>query len=1171
MRYRLLPLLALLVACEADRTPPLFELRTPEETGIAFVNLLEEDDSLYNPLDFDYLYNGAGVALGDFDGDGTPDIYFGGNMVSSRLYLNRGGLRFEDVTEAAGVGTDVWVTGVTAVDIDQDGRLDLYVSVAGLEPDRRANLLFVNQGTDAGGIPRFVERAREYGIADTGYSTHGAFFDYDHDGDLDLYVLTNALEEFNRNSIRPKKTDGQASSTDRLYRNNGDGTFTDVSREAGILIEGYGLGVAITDLNRDGWPDVYVANDFLSNDLVWVNNGDGTFTNRAGDYLKATTHNGMGVDVADYDNDLLVDIAVLDMLPPDNHRKKMMLMGGNYDKFHMALDLGYQPQYMRNTLQRHAGFGPDGEPRFSEIGQLAGVQETDWSWAPLFADFDNDGLKDLFISNGYRRDVTNLDFIVHLQEDIRLHSGEERARLLLDGLRKLPEVKLPNYVFRNRGDLTFEDRSREWGLGIPSYSNGAAYGDLDGDGDLDLVISNLDHEAFIFENRAVQQGTGSFLRIALEGPPGNRAGHGAVVVVEAGGTRQMVEQSPYRGYKSTVETDLHFGIGAATAAERVAVRWPDGRWQRYDDVAANGTVRFRHADATHAPDSERTEHEGGEPLFQAVAGMDYRHSERAMADFKVTPLLPHKFSLGGPGLAIGDLDGDGRDDVFIGADRGQADALLFQTAPGRFERADLEDSDRFEATGALIFDADDDGHNDLYVVSGGSSAVGESELYQDRLYLNDGAGTLRHEPDALPAMPFSGSSVCAADIDGDGDLDLFVGGRVLPGEYPLPPRSFLLRNDTRAGGAPRFTDVTGELAPGLERIGLVNSCLWTDPDGDGRPDLMQAGEWMDLTLFRNTGSGFRNVTAEAGLAGTSGWWNTLAAGDFDNDGDIDYVAGNLGLNSMYTASADEPVRVHAADFDRNGSIDPVLSRYIDGRSYPIASRDLLIDQMIAMKGRFTRYIDYAGATLEQTLSREERESALVLEAVQFASSYIENLGDGSFAVRPLPTEAQVSPIYGLLTGDFDADGQLDVLAVGNSHAPDTQSGWYDASFGALLLGDGAGGFTPGSGATDGFWVEGQARGIGELVVDPERSLIVVTRNDETALAFLPLRTRAHVCMPVGALDTHAEITLADGRVRRQELHYGSSYLSQSSRFLRVPPDARNVVVHDSRGQARTLP
>ena len=1158
-----------LVACRNDDPPALFESRSAAETGITFANTLQEDDSVYNPLTFDYVYNGAGVAIGDLNNDGLQDVYFGGNMVSNRLYLNQGDLRFRDVTEPAGLGTRVWSTGVTLVDINQDGLLDIYVSVAGRVPEaERANLLFVNQGTDRNGIPRFVEQAKKYGIADTGYSTHGVFLDYDKDGDLDLYVLTNAPEEVNRNIIRPKFVNGEASSTDRLYRNNGDGTFTDASREAGITIEGYGLGVAVGDLNQDGWPDLYVSNDFQSNDLVWINNRDGTFSDRAGQYLKHQTHNAMGNDIADYNNDGLPDIVTVDMLPHDNLRQKMMIGGSNYDKFNMALNLGYQPQYMRNTLQLNNGMGPDGEPSFSEVGQLGGVHGTDWSWAPLFADFDNDGLKDLFISNGYRRDVTNLDFIVYSQESTTMSEPAGRKQQLVKALKELPEVKIPNYVFQNNGNLTFTDRSKDWGVDVPSFSTGAAYADLDNDGDLDLVVNNIDEPALVFENRADRRQGRNFLRVALRGPDGNAQGYGAKVVIRAGGQQQYHDHSPYRGYKSTVENILHFGTGAASKIDSLEVHWPDGAYQLLTGVAANQIVTLDHGNAGPRPATVPAK---PNYLFRAVdtgGGLSFKHQERSLADFKVTPLLPHKHSQNGPGIAVGDVDGNGLDDVYLGTDRGQPKEIFFQTAPGRFEKRALEGDTESEDMGALFFDADGDGDLDLYVVSGGAFPSKDPQFYQDRLYVNDGRGNLRRDSRALPGVNSSGSSVVAADYDADGDLDLFVGGRIEPGNYPIAPRSYLLRNDSRRGGPARFTDVTEAVAPALMNVGLVTSALWTDFDADGRTDLLVAGEWMPLTFFKNAGGKFVDATASTGLGKTNGWWNSLAAGDFDNDGDTDYLAGNLGLNSKYRASDQAPVRIHAADFDGNGSMDPVLSYYIDGKSYPAHSRDVMIDQMIGMKGRFPRYIDYANVTLEKAFSRKERKSATVFEGVRFASSYIENLGGGRFAVRPLPLRAQVAPTFGMLVDDYNADGNLDVLLVGNSYATDTHTGWYDGSVGSVLLGNGRGRFRYMNGSATGFFVDGDAKAIAELALDDKRSVVLVTQNNDSMKVFAAANTGRMRSVKLQPGDAYAVLTFADGKTRRQELYHGSTYLSQSSRRLKVPGNVRKVVIHDSRGNGR---
>jgi len=1163
-------LLLCAVACGERGGSPLFEIAAPSKTGVHFANALTEDDSVHNALDFDYMYNGAGVGVADFDGDGREDLFFAGNMVTSRLYLNRGALKFDDVTEAAGVVTSKWITGVSIVDIDQDGRPDIYLSVAGPDSTKRGNLLFVNQGPDRNGVPHFVEQAKRYGIADVGYNTQAVFFDYDRDGDLDLYILKNALEASNRNTIRAKRIGDDAKSIDRLYRNEGNGTFTDVSKQAGITSEGYGLGIVVTDFNRDGWPDLYVTNDFLSNDLVWINNHDGTFTDHAARYMKHTSFNAMGVDVADYNNDGRVDVMAVDMLPPDNYRRKLMYPGSNYDKFHLALDLGYQAEYVRNTLQLNDGPGPDGSPAFSDVGQLAGVDATDWSWAPLFADLDNDGFKDLFITNGYRRDVTNLDFVQFLQQGSNMGPEKERHARLLAALRKLPEIKLSNFAFRNRGDLTFSNETSAWGLDDPTYANGAVYADLDGDGDLDLVVNNIDGPASIYVNHAEGLPNHNYLRFALMGAAGNRAGYGASVTIHVGSTQQYEEMSPVRGYVSSVEPFLHFGLGAATQVDSAQVRWPDGSCQSLSHIAANRVIRVDRASATPCPSPAPRPDDRLLERATDVGGLAYVHDTRDLLDFKVTPLLPHKLSAGGPGIAVGGVDGDGRDDVFIGAGRGHERSIFLQTTPGHFTRRAIPGGDELDDMGALFFDADGDGDADLLVASGGGFNTGDQSAYRARLYVNDGRGNFMLAPDALGGAGTDASSVAAADYDGDGDLDLFIGGRVVPGKYPLPARSFLLRNDTPRGGPPHFTDVTASVAPSLVKAGLVTSALFTDFDADGKVDLIIVGEWMPITFLRNDRGRFVDVTAATGLGATNGWWNSLAAGDFDHDGDTDYLVGNVGLNTKYRASQSEPLRVHAGDFDRNGSIDPVLSAYSDGRSYAVASRDLLVEQMIAMQGRFPKYSDYAKATLERTLSKEERDSAFVGQAVTLASSYLENRGGGRFALRPLPIAAQIAPVFGMLARDVDGDGNLDALLVGNSYASETQAGWDDASIGALLLGDGKGGFRFRNGAESGFFVDGDARAIADVKVDETRSLVLVTQNHDSLRVFSPLRSRAGRTVAVAPLDAYALITEASGRTRREELYYGSTYLSQSSRYLRVPAGATKVVVFDSRGRSHEV-
>ncbi|RMF27923.1 MAG: RNA-binding protein, partial [Bacteroidetes bacterium] len=1033
----------------------LFRLVPPDDSGVEFRNVIQEDE-FFNILNYEYLYNGGGVAIGDFNNDGWQDLYFTGNMVGNRLYLNRGDLRFEDVTEKAGVAAaGKWSTGVAAVDINADGLLDLYVCASTLsKPEDRANLLFLNQGPDAEGIPTFREAAHEYGIADDGYSTHAAFFDYDNDGDLDLYVLTNQIERLAPNKFRFKRLDGSAPTTDRLYRNNGDGTFTNVSREAGILIEGYGLGLAIFDVNRDGWKDIYVSNDYITNDLLYVNNGDGTFTNKAGTYFKHTSHFAMGNDIADINNDGWEDIYTLDMLPEDNQRQKQIIPENRFSKYVNSDKLGYEYQYMRNTLQLNNGFAPDGQQNFSEIGLFAQVYATDWSWAPLFADFDHDGWRDLYVTNGFPKDITDLDFASYRE-------GKSMAFFKEDLLNAIPQVKISNYAFRNTGDLRFQNVTKEWGLSVPSYSNGAAYGDLDNDGDLDLVLNNLDEEAFIFENTLRQQGRpdANYLRLRLKGTPQNPFGFGATVVLKVNGYTLINENSPYRGYLSTMEPFLHFGVGAARKVDTLIVEWHGYLRQVLTDVPVNQVLELRIEDARpFIPEPPRYH-----PLFREISdslGIQYYHFEHVFTDFNIQRTVPHQYSQQGPAISVGDLNGDGRFDFFTGGSLGVGGSFALQDdGLFRVEYFGKDHEKNKEDLGTLLFDADNDGDLDLYIASGSSEQQLSQAAYQDRLLVNDGRGGFVVASKALPPIAVSTSCVKAADYDRDGDLDLFVGGRIVPGEYPKPTDSYILRNESEPG-KPRFVNATPELCPELLGIGLVSDALWTDFDQDGWMDLLLAGEWMPLTFLRNKeGMAFENVTAATGLQNLTGWWNSLAAGDFDDDGDLDYLAGNLGLNSHYQASEEHPVMVFAGDFDDNGGYDAIVVEYkpdANGelKPYPMHSKDDLTKQMVWLKKRFLKYADYGRATIYDLLTPEELDKAMVLKATWLANSYVENLGPGPdglprFALKPLPTPAQLAPLYGMMVQDFNDDGRLDVLAVGNSFAPEVFWGRLDALNGLL--------------------------------------------------------------------------------------------------------------------------
>ena len=965
--YLALAVLLATFGCE-QKENKLFAIRYGSSIGITFQNTINTNDTL-NPLTYEYIYNGSGVGVGDFNNDGLDDLFFGGNQVSSRLYLNKGQLQFEDITTTAGVLTDRWVTGVSIIDINRDGWLDIFLAVAGRPgTDNMNDLLFINQGA-ADGVPSFKESANAFGIDDDGYGTMGAFFDYDKDGDNDLYLVRNALESFNRNNLRPKRIHGEASSTDRMYRNNGDNTFTDVSKDAGITIEGYGLGVNICDLNQDSWPDIYVSNDFMSNDLLWINQKDGTFRNMAGDFMKHQTHNGMGVDIADFNNDALPDIMVVDMLPPGHSRQKMMTASQNYDHFHMAEKMGYQPQYMRNTLQLNRGKFPDGRVLFSEIAFAAGVSSTDWSWAPLFADFDNDGLKDLFIANGYRKDVTDLDFIFFgLKGASPFGTTEKRQQKINDELKRLPEVKLPNYIFRNTGTLLFEDKSKEWGVDVPSFSNGAAYADFDNDGDLDIITNNIDQEVILYENTLQNKNSRTsanhFLRLRNK----DKSSFGHKVWVYCGGTVQFFESTPYRGFQSTVGADLHIGTGASKMVDSIKILWPDNGLAVYRQVKGDSLLTYSRADAV-VTDWPHVVGDSPGAYFQESASIDFVHREKSEPDIKLTRTLLHELTRLGPCSAVGDVNNDKLDDVFIGGERGTSARLFIQSANGTFKPTPLYPDSTREDGDALFFDADGDSDLDLYIASACSSSMTDPEPHL--LLVNNGRGEIKRST-LIPRIISSASCVVAEDFDKDGDLDLFVGGRIKPREYPLSPRSYLLRNDNG-----RFIDITEKFCPSLMSPGMISAAVWADVDKDSRKDLVVAGEWMPITIFINEGTKMSDQTKSFGLDSTNGWWNCLRVADLNNDGFEDIVAGNTGKNSFFKPSRAFPVKITAKDFDSNGSIDPLVTYYnpVEKDRFMVHNRLVLIDQVPGFKRRFETFRKYASTTFEKAFRADEIEGA----------------------------------------------------------------------------------------------------------------------------------------------------------------------------------------------------
>lgn len=1147
----------LAAGCESIFTDSLFMKVSQSHSSVNFSNDLVYNDSL-SVLEFEYMYNGAGVAIGDINNDGLSDIYFTGNMVSGRLYLNLGELKFQDITELAGVSTDGWSNGVSMFDVNQDGFKDIYISRGGprgTNEDFRANLLFINNGDNT-----FTESASSYGLDDTGYTVQSTFFDFDKDGDLDVYLLSNALVDYNRNVSRPIDENGKAPSVDKFFINNGDNTFSDASRRAGILKEGFGLGVQVCDINEDNWPDLYISNDFITDDIIYINQQDGTFKNEARKYLKHLTWNGMGNDVADFNNDGLVDIVVLDMFPQDNKRRKLTMMGNNFDEFYNGLSYGYMPQYFRNTLQLNNGNGT-----FSEIGQLSGIDATDWSWAALFADYDNDGSKDLFISNGYRQDITNLDFMVYGQQVLQMGTAEANRKQRLDELNKLEGIKIHNYAYKNVGNYQFEDQSKDWGFDEPTFSNGAVYADLDNDGDLDLVISNIDEKASLYQNTlndSNDENSSSYLRVGFKGPKGNLEGIGTKVYLKYDDQIQYQFFTPVRGYLSSVEPFLHFGLGTKKTIDELKVIWPDGKVQVMKNVSSSQLIVLDYAQATtEKPDLEVEKRALFTRLESAEMGINYSHEENVFVDFKQQQLLPHMHSKNGPGIAVGDVNGDQLDDFFVGGATKFQGSYFVQSNDGKFTERKLNIDSLSEDMGSLFFDADNDGDQDLYIVSGGSSQIPNSALFQDRLYINDGAGNFIPS-DALPSMKESGSCVIAGDYDKDGDLDLFVGGRVVPGEYPRTPKSFLLRNDASKGKA-KFTDVTPEA---LSSIGMVTSALWTDYDNDTWLDLIVVGEFMPISMVKNN-SGEIGQSLDA-LPRSNGWWNSITSGDFDRDGDIDYIAGNLGLNTRFKASTEEPLCIYAKDFDKNGRIDPVMCYYIDGKNYVAHSRNDLIKQINAMRGRFRSYNDFAEVDFSQSFLKEEIDGAQVVKAEHFASSYIENLGNGEFKISELPLEAQFSPVYGIVTSDLNEDGNLDVILTGNFYASEVSVGRYDASVGLVLFGDGAGGFEVMRSKDSGFLVDGDSRGFVRLK-SGQRDLYLVANNSSKMTTHLGNIRSINSFRPEPN-DVYAEITYADGKVRKEEFYFGATYLSQSSRSIDLTENMTTVSVVNSRGEKRLV-
>jgi hypothetical protein len=1090
----------------ASRDGQLFTLLPSSYTGVTFANRLTETRD-FNVFTYRNFYNGGGVAVGDLTGDGLPEIVLTSNQGGPRLYLNLGHFHFRDVTKEAGVAeSGRWTTGVTLADVNGDGRLDIYVCHAGLKSGAaRANTLYINQGV-RDGIPRFREMAAAYGIADTGYSTQAAFFDYDGDGDLDLFLIRNSPRAVASLAVRNMRTTRDPLGGHELYRNDG-GHFVNVSEQAGIFGPeiGFGLGIAIADVNRDGRPDVYVANDFFERDYLYINKGDGTFDEVLDRAMPVSSYFSMGVDIADIDNDGWPDIYTADMLPEDDYRLKTTSAFEPWELYQAKAREGFDHQLMRNMLQRNNGDGT-----FSDIGQLAGVARTDWSWSALIADFDLDGNKDIFVANGLARDVTSQDYIAFLGSDQTMLAATRGQRVDFMGLIKaMGSTKLRNYAFRNNGDLTFTKVSAAWGVDQPSFSNGAAYGDLDGDGAPDLVVNNVNDEAFIYRNNArAQLPANHYLQVRLTGDSANPFAVGARVTLHARDRQFMQELEPTRGFQSSVDYTLTFGVGKVDTLESVTVDWPDGRTRALTHVGTNQRLTIREQEAQVRP-TVRPSDRPTKTIFTDVTaqvGLDFVHHENDFVDFDREPLIPKMVSTEGPLVSVADVNGDGLDDFFIGGAKGQPSALYIQRPNGTFaasNRALLEADRISEDLGSAFFDANGDGKLDLYVVTGGNEFSALAPAFEDRLYLGDGHGNLRKTAGMLPPLFTSGSRVAVSR-----DF-VFVGGRIVPGRYGIDPPSTLLKND----GHGKFIDVTVQVAPDLAHIGMVTDALWVDVDGDGRLDLVVVGEWMPITVFHNTGT---KLVREAtrGLEHSAGWWNRIIAGDFNGDGRIDFVVGNLGLNTRLHATPTEPTRMYVKDFDGNGFPEQMLTGYENGVSYPLVLRDELTAALPYLKPRYPKYSDYAGQTVEHIFGRALAD-AVVKQAETFATTLALNNGDGSFTLVPLPREAQIAPVYGILAGDFDRDGKLDLLLAGNFDGVQPAIGRMSASYGLFLRGNGHGDFTPLGAAESGFFVPGQARDIQRLRTR-RGDLYIVARNDDRPLFFRLALLRANEDHAVGA-------------------------------------------------------
>jgi hypothetical protein len=1119
-------ILLIVSGCGKTKTEDhLFIKLSSSETNIHFENILIEEE-LFNSINYLYFYDGGGVAVGDINNDGLADIYFTANMYPNRLYLNEGDFHFVDITKKAGVfgGIEGWTTGVTMADVNGDGFLDIYVCSSNLLDKRGANLLFINNGDLT-----FTESGAEYGLNFKGLSRQATFFDYDLDNDLDMFLLNHSIHSkgtYGHIELRNKR---DVEVGDKLYRND-NGRFIDVTTESGIYesILGYGLGVAVGDINWDGYPDIYISNDFHEDDYLYYNNGNGTFTEALRSSVGHTSRASMGNDLADVNNDGLLDVVVVDMMPAREDIRKSSVFADPFNIDYVKQRFGYHYQYRRNTLLLNRGNALKPIPGtntafnlFSEIGQLAGIHATDWSWAPLFVDLDNDGHKDLFVSNGIYRRPNDLDYLDHLKNEVRLELNSRTFQSkpapidsdkLAEILQYAPSVPIPNYVFQSQGDLTYINRASEWGLGEPGFSSGAAYADFNNDGGMDLVVNNTNSPATIYKNllyfgKADSLYNNNYIKIQLVGKGLNTNGMGSKVLIYANENIFFQELMVTRGFQSAVEPVLNFGLGNTEIIDSLRVIWPTGEHQVLFNLKVNQRIRL---DQINAADHYIYENKiQTDMIFQDVSEItqiDYKHQENTFIEFNREPFIPHFLSMEGPAFDVADVNNDGLIDLYLGGGKHQPGAIYLQNDRGEFkmvvDSVFIRDS-HGEGVDAVFFNANNDEFPDLYVAKGGNEFFAKMEPLKDCLYFGVGNGRFVKSKSALPDIYANSACVRPADIDNDGDMDLFIGSRSVPREYGIIPKSYLLIND----GAGNFTDATSKYAPAVSNVGMVTDAIWIDLNDDSYEDLVLVGEWMPIRIFYNSADGFTEVTDQYGLQNTTGWWNTIAAGDFNNDGHIDLVVGNLGLNSFLKASNTQPVQLYINDFSGNNKLEQILTYYNGSQVYPLASRDMMIENIPFLVEKYPKYADFAGAAIDDIFNEDLLQSAQVRKAVEFASVVLMNNGDETFTKINLPIEVQFSPVYAILVDDFDKDGFQDMLTGGNFSGVPPELGRYDASYGNVLLGEGTGSFTSASLQSSGFIVTGEIRQMKKIKTPNNQNQILVVRNNNTTAIFNQLQNK----------------------------------------------------------------